>query len=269
MNYCIDHDYHLHSRLSSCSNDPAQTVGALLRYGHQNGLERLVLTDHFWDETIPGASPWYKKQNFSHIRQVLPLPQDNKTALYFGCEGDMDKNGVIGISPQRADTFDFIVLPTTHLHMTGFTIDPDGTGTQQRAKLWIQRLEWLLDSSLPLRKVGLAHLTCPLIDKSTHDGALRVLDAIEDPRLGDLFTRAAAAGIGIELNDNPDRYDDADLPRLYRPYRIAKECGCRFYLGSDAHHPKELEGAMHRFKIMIEALELTENDKYHFPHEKK
>lgn len=49
-----------------------------------------------------------------------------------------------------------------------------------------------------------------------------------------------------------------------RPYRIAKDCGCKFYLGSDAHHPDELEIAKKQFERMIDLLKLEESDKFDF-----
>ena len=50
-----------------------------------------------------------------------------------------------------------------------------------------------------------------------------------------VFAAAAAASVFVEINGFPRRQDpDAGLLRL------AWECGCRFLLGSDAHHPRHL-----------------------------
>jgi histidinol phosphatase-like PHP family hydrolase len=84
----------------------------------------------------------------------------------------------------------------------------------------------------------------------------RLLRALEEPRVwafahprGRLFARrsgiranwevvfgaAAAASVLVEINGFPRRQDpDPGLIRL------AWECGCRFLLGSDAHHPRHL-----------------------------
>ena len=42
----------------------------------------------------------------------------------------------------------------------------------------------------------------------------------------------------------------------------AKKCGCKFYLGSDAHHPDALYEAIPKFQRGIDALELLEDDKF-------
>jgi histidinol phosphatase-like PHP family hydrolase len=44
--------------------------------------------------------------------------------------------------------------------------------------------------------------------------------------------------------------------------RIAKKKGCKFYLGSDAHHPAPLDAARERFEAIVDALDLTEEDKF-------
>ena len=60
MKFQIDHDMHIHSQLSSCSQDPEQSTEAILAYGERLGMKTLCLTDHYWDETVEGASDWYR-----------------------------------------------------------------------------------------------------------------------------------------------------------------------------------------------------------------
>ena len=44
MRYQLDHDLHLHSQLSLCSDDPAQTPEHLLRYPLKNRIANNSLT---------------------------------------------------------------------------------------------------------------------------------------------------------------------------------------------------------------------------------
>ena len=53
MRYKIDHDYHIHTRLSLCSEDDGQTPAAILELAKRRNLKKICLTDHFWDETVP------------------------------------------------------------------------------------------------------------------------------------------------------------------------------------------------------------------------
>lgn len=60
MRYAYDHDFHIHSALSLCSRDPEQSPERILKYAQDNRLKTVCLTDHFWDERVPGASDWYE-----------------------------------------------------------------------------------------------------------------------------------------------------------------------------------------------------------------
>ena len=265
MRFQIDHDLHIHSQISLCSKDPEQTPENILAYGEKNGIKTLCLTDHYWDEALPVEDDFffYTDQNYPFVAKALPLPQGENCRFLFGCETDMDKNFKIGITPAMYDKFDFIIVPTTHLHFTeGFSCDLPQSDTEGRAELYVKRLFALLDSDLPFGKVGLAHPTCELMN---HEDKryLRLLDLISDEVFGSLFRLSAEKGLGIELNMGVEDVTGEDRETILRPYRIAKAEGCKFYLGSDAHHPAGFDGAMARFNAIIDALDLTEDDKFH------
>lgn len=261
MKYIIDHDLHLHSQLSLCSGHPEQTTEALLKYAAEQGLRHICVTDHFWDATVPGASGWYQPQNFAHVAQSLPLPCAEGVTFHFGCETDFDKYNTLGISRETIDKFDFVIVPTSHLHMCGFTIEPEDTSVARRAELYMARNHALLDMDLPFSKMGLAHFTCCLLDRGCEGSYSDIMDAITDGQYREFFERLAKCGMGLEINTS---LSDADNESILRPYRIARACGCKFYLGSDAHTPEELRVAHARFDAMVEALGLTEDDKFAF-----
>lgn len=267
MKYVIDHDYHLHSYISQCSSDPEQTPERMLKYAKEKGLKSICLTDHFWDESVPGASNWYATYHkFTDLSRALPLPKDDEVEFLFGCETDMDKSGVVGISKERCNDFDFIIVATTHLHMKGFTIEPeDYCNAEKLAKAWVKRFDALLNSDLPFYKVGVAHLTsiCIAVENGIHYEVLRL---VPDSDMQRLFTKAAELGMGIEINGCDFRGSGEELETALRPYRIAKACGCKFYLGTDAHKPKEFV-SFENFAKAIDLLNLTEGDKFH-PSEK-
>lgn len=263
MRYIIDHDFHIHSRLSSCSSDPEQMTERILKYASENGFNKICISDHYWDSAVSGASDWYQSQNFDHIKASLPLPQSDSCKFLFACETDMDKNFRLGIPKERYDDFDFIIVPTTHLHMTNFTYLPEEDNVKDKARLYVQRFEAFLDSDLPFHKTGIAHLTANLI-LAKNDEYFKVLDSIDDATFKRLFARCAELGCGVELNIHLHQIADEKLAQtIIRPYLIAKEQGCKFYLGSDAHHPYELDEARERFERIIDILDLSEDDKFH------
>lgn len=263
MRYTIDHDYHIHSCLSSCSGDPEQSNERILEYAKENGYNKIVLTDHFWDDVIEGASGWYKPQNFEHISKALPLPQADGIEFFFGCETDLDKHLTLGISKERIEKLDFVIIPTTHLHMSGFTIDQKDFSLENRVNLWVSRLEGVLNMDLPFHKIGIAHLACSLFTNSGRENYLKALNLIPTDAMHSLFKKAADLGVGIEINASDMRFRDEEADTVLKMFRIAKEEGCKFYLGSDAHHPKGLEIAPKIFERAIDYLNLTEDDKFH------
>jgi histidinol phosphatase-like PHP family hydrolase len=121
-------------------------------------------------------------------------------------------------------------------------------------------VEILEDGSLDLPRAARADV---LVVAAIHTGlaerrdqTARLLRALDEPQVwalahprGRMFARrsgiranwevvfgaAAAGGVLVEINGFPRRQDpDPGLIRL------AWECGCRFLLGSDAHHPRHL-----------------------------
>lgn len=265
MRYKIDHDYHIHSFLSSCAHDPVQDERFILEKAKELRLSRICLTNHYWDSAVPGASKWYEPQNFEHISASKPLPEAEGIRYMFGCETDLDKHLTIGCPPSRYNDFDFIIIPTTHLHMKGFTINEEDDPAEIRARLWMTRLLGVLNQPLPFHKIGIAHLVARLLcgKGKTREEHLATLEMIPTADMEEAFSKAAALGCGIELNLCDMRFKDHEADIILRPFRIAKGCGCKFYLGSDAHVPNEFDGFRDYYERAVTLLDLKESDKFH------
>ena len=264
MTYQIDHDFHIHTRLSVCSQDEGQTPASILEYAKRENLRTVCITDHHWDEDIPcntAVNFWYERQGNAHIRQSLPLPTDPEVCMLFGCEADMDSDNVIGLAPDKYDDFGFIVVSTTHFHHMG---GPkwENMSNQDIANRWVERVDAVLDSDLPFHKTGIAHLTCYLINMRSREDYLETLQLIPQSELERVFTKAAACGIGIELNADEMLFDESETDIVMRIYRTAKACGCKFYLGSDSHERDAFLGVKEKFQRAIRLLDLQESDKF-------
>lgn len=263
MRFQYDHDYHIHSYASSCATDPAQTPERILQYAEENGLREIVLTDHFWDEKVPDTCPWYEPQNFAWISQARPLPQSENVRFLFGAEADMDKDMRVGVSKDRWDEFDFVVLATTHMHHGPFSIsEEEGSTAQGLANAWIRRLDSVLSQDLPFHKIGIAHLACSTIsrDKELVKQSLMLLP---DNKLEELFRGCAKVGVGIEINFADFRFRDGEKENILRIFKIAKEMGCKFYFGGDIHRPIGFPWLRPVFENAVDLLGLTEEDKFH------
>lgn len=259
MRYIADHDFHIHSTVSGCCRDENQIPCTILNYAKENGLKRICLTNHFWDEKVKSEAQWIEEHDFSHVCSVLPLPQDDGVEFLFGCETDMDFNNVLGISEERLDAFDFVIVATTHLHLDGNTVRTKIATPEEAAFHWVDKIENLLTKDLPFYKIGIAHLTTGHILRNQ---TAQALSLIPDATMYSVFSECSRKGAGIELNIKTINMTDEQKEIFLRPYIIAKECGCKFYLGSDSHKVSALADAKENFEDIITKLNLQESDKF-------
>ena len=265
MKYVIDHDMHIHTRLSRCSRDPEQTPERIFQYAKLNGLKTVCITNHLWDSAVKACCETISEHTYEVLSSELPLPQSENVKMLFGCETDIDINGTIGVSDSLYEKLDFIILSTTHLHLKGFTVRENIT-LDERAKIYTDKLFDVLKWRTDLKKSGIAH---PVTGHASPGIPFNELYAkIDKGALKEAFTELAHRGAGVEINGKDFNFDGKSAERgaaVLEFYGILKDCGCRFYLGGDAHHPKALDEAPALFKNAVELLQLTEKDKFILP----
>jgi histidinol phosphatase-like PHP family hydrolase len=257
------HDYHFHSTRSPCCKDAGLVPSAALEHAVRCGYDSLCLTDHLWDADVPGASGWYASQDIAHIRTVLPLPQHEGIRFFLGCETEYCGGTKLGLTRGHFDMFDFVAIPTTHMHMKGF-VRPENVITEaQMAELYVERLEELLRLDLPWKKIGIAHLTCGHMFAEGDIGW--ILRNLDERRMMRVFDDIAVRGAGIELNAACMGNWRKDPDTSLRVFRMAAEAGCLFYGASDAHGREHLDTVPEVLPGVIDALGLGGRDRYHIP----
>ena len=267
MRYICDNDLHIHTYISPCSADKRQTPEAILDYAKANGFSDICITDHFWDELIPGATPYLEREDVSSLKSVLPLPSSSGVRFMFGCETELHMSGALAIARETFDEFDFVVIPINHFHMEGFTIsERDYNRPDRVASLWVERFLHVLSLDVPFEKIGFAHLSCELMATSSRGSHIEVCRLINEDDMKRCFALAARRGAGIELNfETFFDYSDDELRDVMRMYRVAKSEGCLFYFGSDAHCPEDMTRSKEKFERIADILDLKESDKYKVP----
>lgn len=85
---------------------------------------------------------------------------------------------------------------------------------------------------------------------------------IDDNTLRACFAKAKKAGAYIEINISELKGSEPDLSKngYMRYFRIAKEVGCQFTFGTDAHAVNALQGVVNFGGEICELLGLTKND---------
>ena len=204
----------------------------------------------------------YCKENYPHICKNRPLPQQEGIRFLFGAEVDMTLDGTVGVSLERLAELDYVLISISHFHCTDFTIRAeDAATTEGSARVLLEKLETLLDMPLPWHKIGLAHLVGQKVSGGDPDRHCEILRLLQGERLTALFQKAARLGVGIELNTATFSFgNDAEREAVTAFYAHAKECGCKFYFGSDAHAPFQSVHHRERAQAMADALNLTEED---------
>ncbi len=265
MRFIIDHDLHSHSYISPCSRDDRQTKQAIYAYALASGYRLMALTDHGWDSKVDDlGAPGWGGNTMDRLRENLPLPQSKYCRFIMGCEIDLNRYGVFGLSREEWDNFDFILTSITHLNLMHFTIDPDEIPATEQAhkEYYLARVHRLLDmKGLPFSKMGLAHFATI---NSPRINSVRCLTLFSDKDWQDMFEKFRQTGMGLELNFNPRGYDAEALEIVLHPHRIAKDMGCKFYLGGDAHHPERFAERKAEFETIVDLLNLQESDKWEF-----
>ena len=240
----ITHDLHIHTSLSLCASREASAAG-YVALAKQHGLTRLGFADHYWDERIDGThafcrdgvSGFYNPQNTAHIEQLRPqldALRGQGIDLLFGCETEYDPyHHGVAITEEVAETMDFIIVPNSHTHM----MMPKELYQpyEKHAAYMVNAYREIIESPVSRYITAMAHpfqaVCCP------YDNRI-LISLITDDEYRRLFDRTAENGIAIEINTScwyqkTDAEVEADP--VWHLFSLAKECGCRFTFGSDAH----------------------------------
>ncbi len=143
----IRHDIHTHSLLSSCCYDPEATFENYFRRAKELGHTVFGISNHLWDEKVPGASHWYHMQmiNYGLEGARNSIPDIPGMKILIGTETEYcGMSDTLGMLAETAKRFDYILVPHTHMHMKNFVIPEDEQIKEERARLLA-----LLEERLP------------------------------------------------------------------------------------------------------------------------
>ncbi len=273
----VNHDFHIHTHLSLCAPNKTGTVQNYIESAKKHGLNKLGFADHFWGSE-PGDPEYYKTvklanhelnpvhfygvQNFEHISQIRPELEkykDNDIKLYFGaeCEYDPFKKS-IAVSRDHVEEFDFLIVPNSHTHMMmpASYYEP----YEKHIQFMFDAFYDIINCEFSKYITSIAHpfsaVACPY-DRNILN------NMITDDEYKRAFDAAANKNIAMEINVSSicghSPRDISYMNKEIRMMRLARECGCKFTFGSDAHDMSAHENYSNSNQF-IEILGLTEDD---------
>jgi len=257
----IQHDVHMHTYLSRCSNDSNFLPPAIIERSKANGIKVLGFTDHFWDKSMPGGdNNIYRNQDYAHVQKIHDMMPEiiDDIKILFGVETEYYGHGRIGISKETAAKFDFVIAPTNHT-ITAFAEENNLRTPSQLAKEMIRRFKEVLSFDVA---TGICHPFLPLGFMEIGD---KILNDMSREELNECFSLAAEKGVSVELNSctfasNYNRGTDGFTDESFlRIFSIAKEAKCKFHFGSDAHSLEDID-RLQKLEKYIDLLGITEED---------
>lgn len=258
----IKHDFHIHTERSLCAHRDAYAKD-YIRLAKEMGLRKIGFADHFWDEAYkPLDYYFYEPQNFAHVATVL---DDIKAAdtegleVYFGCEAEYSHEHGVGITEECAEKFDFIIVPNSHTHKT---MSAEFSRSYEAHTDFMVRAYYnIINSPVSKYILAMAHpfdaVACP------YDNNI-LKRMVTDDMFKRMFDATAEKGIAIEINIGSMKVhtlETVESSEEYRMFTIAKECGCKFTFGSDAHNVHDYKDYyQEKCDMMVEVLGLKDED---------
>ncbi|MCQ2454970.1 MAG: PHP domain-containing protein [Clostridia bacterium] len=258
----IDHDFHIHTNLSICANRNS-TLGMYVDLAKEQNIKKIAITNHMWDHAVKGYEDieFYFDQNFDWIKPMKEEIKNTDTKgvkVLFGAEAEYSfKAERPAVTPAVAEQMDILLIPISHTHlaMPREFYEPHSKHIDFMIKAFMDTV----NSDVAKYTTAIAH---PFMAVCCPYDRYALLDEITDDQFKRCFSAAAEKGIAMELN--PLYIKDLPLEKvpdspLIRMFRIAKDEGCLFTVGTDAHSSADMD----YFKFAenyVKVLDLKDSD---------
>ena len=254
----IDHDLHVHTYFSGCcSEKKTQRPEFIVKKAESLGLKTIGLNDHLWifdpDQQVEIRDAQKKAQ-----KEI-----DSPVKILVGGEADTLAPGKFSITREHAETLDYVGLSCTHFHLKDYieqaADDKPLTIAKHMMKFFISAVQSGFATTIvhPLKPYGYA----PIYEE--------VISSISDNEFIDALSLAAENNVALEITPsflppkpNPEAVKPVHTFSIETPLRVlllAKQSGCKFTFGSDAHKQDSMDRILD-LDIFIKKLDLTKED---------
>ena len=258
-------DLHVHTNRSLCAPRTTEP-STYIPYCKDEGIRLIGISDHVYPTEMIHQFGYTDETRLSRLLSVRPALKEAEAAsdvrFLFGCE--IDYFPCVGhpyISPEESLHFDYVLFASSHiLNYPHMYTEYELSSPDVLRKLTMDRFiaACKLDYPVPM---GICHPLYPIC--SPHQ--CEIIDGMSDGCLKECFSMAKEKDISIEIHACLYRKDtplnaDGLSDRYLRILSVAKECGCKFHFGSDAHDPKAFVGSHDKLRRAAELLGITGND---------
>lgn len=256
------YDLHIHTALSACCPEKdIQLPAQILALAQEMGLEAIGFSDHVWANPDVQPSAWYAPQGIEQITRLrhmlAELSSEEKISdattsdatfprprILVGCEAETIAPGVFGMTADFAATLDFVLLSCSHIHMKDFVAQPSN---EQPYTIAMHLLEMFRSGVCCPWATSIAH---PLVPFGRMENYAAIMDSMPEDALQEACGLAAEKGVALEITTSflpsTEAAHDGPLPwSMETPLRLittARDAGCRFTFGTDAHVPERQKG---------------------------
>lgn len=221
-------DLHLHTNLSLCAPKDA-TLLSYLKACNEAGIKKIGISNHLYsdlgvDHTLQIRDEIEKLKNCFSIK------------ILTGCEAELFYNRKPQLKKEDADKFDYVLLSPSHIfNLPQMYADFDLSTSDKIRQLLFDNFKYACMQELGV-PTAIAHPLYPICAPNQQE----ILDGMTENQLGECYTLAAQTQKSIEIHaclyrDTVELDSEGLSPSYIRMLSIAKECGCKFHFGSDAH----------------------------------
>lgn len=255
----MNYDLHIHTVYSGCCGDPGQIPENIFRIAVQKGIRVIGFADHLWQN--PDHDTWPRDLNGTNpeiIDRLRAMIRETEIpeglTVLVGAEAEMLDLDVFSITPDFAASLDFVLMPTNHLHQS-YVPKPQVRTPDAYARYLLERFAAGARSGLA---TALAH---PMMPFDAMDLFAPCILGCDESALNDTFALAAEHNVLYELNASPsfDR-GTAEYDAVLKLIGCAKNAGCRFMFGTDAHSREGLQKNTGALDAVINDAGLVEDD---------
>ncbi len=241
FNELVRHNMHTHSVNSLCAKRE-MTLEAMIRRAEQDGLATLAVTDH----SDPGDDIDTHANFLAYKERLKEI--ETPVRVLIGAELSAYGVGKFGEPYEVDKALDFAAYSHIHYHLDSWE-HPEDRSPRGYAAHELAVLNALLDTD---RADHIAHPFSPLkMHFFNEEQKAATLSAITDNELGDILEKGERACCSWEIH-TPTFLRFPDFSKRF--FRLGKEIGVHFCVGTDAHTLSALapEGLAGRLAAVIQ-----------------